>query len=245
MMVLLPIPLEVPGMPDPRHTAAALIFCLGVPFSVLGEAPAVPSATVSTSAAPKADPDLPQPLDAQEVQSLVTNPPFTRALNLSDSLALTGIAYVEGKPVATILNRETKQSFVVSEEPNAQGWKLAETNASKNLQHAVVKIMAGAEIVTVRYGEDQLTPGAKKPGPPTQGPGGPGGPPPGFDPRFRTSSLLGDDGREKYYSLPDNARDKFRDSVRQYREQNPNASMEQLSSFARKEFEKVQAESRR
>jgi hypothetical protein len=185
-------------------------------------------------------------VDAQDVQSLVTNPPFTRALNLSDSLALTGMAYVEGKPVATILNRETKQSFVVSEEPNAQGWKLAETNASKNLQRAEVKIMAGAEIVTVRYGEEQLTPGAKKPGPPSQGPGGP--PPPGGPPgdyRFRTSSLLGDGGREKYYSLSDGARDKFRDTVRQHREQNPNASMEQLGAFARKEFEKAQAEDQR
>jgi hypothetical protein len=95
----------------------------------------------------------------------------------------------------------------------------------------------------VRYGEEQLTPGAKKPGPPSQGPGGPPPPGGGPDPRFRTSSLLGDDGREKYYSLPDSARDKFRDTVRQYREQNPNASTEQLSAFARKEFEKVQSES--
>jgi hypothetical protein len=230
-------------MPDPRHTATALMLCLGAPFAALAEAPTapVPPTTVSKSA----DPELPQPVDAQDVQSLVTNPPFTRTLNLSDSLALTGMAYVEGKPVATILNRETKQSFVVSEEPNAQGWKLAETNASKNLQRAEVKIMLGAEIVTVRYGEEQLTPGAKKPGPPSQGPPGSPPPPGGYDSRYRTSSLLGDDGREKYYSLPDSARDKFRDTVRQYREQNPNASMEQLSSFARKEFEKAQAESRR
>lgn len=235
-------------MPDPRHTAATLMLCLGASVAVLGQEPTAPTPAVITPAVAKADPDLPQPLDAQEVHPLVTNPPFTRTLNLSDSLALTGLAYVEGKPVATIFNRETKESFVVSEEPNAQGWKLAETNASKNLQRAEVKIMAGAEIVTVRYGEDQITPGVKKPGPPSQGfgPGGPGGPPPpgGYDPRFRTSSLLGDGGREKYYSLPDNARDKFRDTVRQYREQNPNASMEQLSSFAQKAFERVQAESR-
>ena len=235
-------------MPILRHTAAALMLSLGVPFATQAEDAAAPAKPVTAPTPPPAiaDPDLPQPLDAQDVQSLVTNPPFTRALNLSDSLALTGMAYVEGKPVATILNRETKQSFVVSEEPNAQGWKLAETNASKNLQRAEVKIMAGAEIVTVRYGEDQLTPGAKKPGPPSSGPGGP--PPPGAPPgdyRFRTSSLLGDNGREKYYSLPDHARDRFRDTVRQYREQNPNVSMEQLSAFARKEFEKAQSENQR
>lgn len=229
-----------------RPTAAALVLCLVPSLVAQVNEPASPASTPSAAAPTqvKADPDLPQPMDAREVQSLVANPPFTRALNLSDSLALTGIAYVEGKPVATILNRETKQSYVVSEEPNAQGWKLAETNASKNLQRAEVKIMAGAEMVTVRYGEDQITPGAKRPGPPTHGYGS-GGSPPSGDYRFRTSSLLGDDGREKYYSLPDHLRDRFRDTVRHYREQNPNLSMEQLSSFARKEFEKVQAESRR
>ena len=46
------------------------------------------------------DPDLPKPLDATVAQGLITNPPFTRALNLSDSLQLTGVASVGGKPVA-------------------------------------------------------------------------------------------------------------------------------------------------
>lgn len=195
----------------------------------------------------KPDPDLPQPLSAQLAEPLLTNPPFTRALNLSDSLALTGIAYVEGRPVATLVNRETKESFVVSEEPNAQGWKLAQTNASKDLKRTEVKIMAGAEIVTVRYGDDQLTPQAKK-GPMPGRPPGPGGPPPDAyrsDGSIRTSSYLGEGGRERYYSLSDQARDRLRAVMQQRREQNPNASFEEHSAFARREFERIEAEDRR
>src|SRR3954468_11535189 len=78
-------------------------------------------------------PDLPQPVSPDELTALVTSSPFTRSLNLSDSLVLTGIAYIEGKPVATILNKATKENFVVSQEPNAQGWRLAETNATTQL----------------------------------------------------------------------------------------------------------------
>ncbi len=239
-----------------RRTLACCVLA-GLPFSYMqaqeapprppavGSAATVPTPTVKPS--PVQDPDLPQPLQEQEVQALVASPPFTRSINLSESLSLTGIAYVEGKPVATILNRETKESYVVSEEPNAQGWKLAELSASKDLHRAEVKIMSGGELVTVRYGNEQLTPGAKKPGAPA-GPGGPGGPPPGppgGEMRVRTSSYLGEGGRERYYQLSDSARDRFRDLIRQRREQNPNASMEELSVYARQQFEKIEAEDRR
>jgi hypothetical protein len=192
-----------------------------------------------------ADPDLPQPLDVTAAESsLVTNSPFTRALSLSESLALTGVAYVEGKPVVTLVNRTTKESYVVSDEANAQGWRLAETSASQELKRTQVKIMVGSEIVTVRYSDEQLAPPPRKP---SSGGASNGGPPSqGNDPnRVRTSSYLGDGGRDRYYALSDGARDRFRDMVRQHREANPNASFDQVSAYAKKEFEKVEAEDKR
>src|SRR5438067_2190625 len=78
------------------------------------------------------DADLPQPFDGAAAQEILSNSPFTRPLNLAHSLRLTGIAYVEGHPVGTFLNKETKESFILSEEPNAQGWRLAETNPSRS-----------------------------------------------------------------------------------------------------------------
>jgi len=195
--------------------------------------------------AAQADPDLPQPVDATAAESLLLNSPFTRALDLSNSLALTGIAFVEGKPVATIMNRATKESYVVSEVPNAQGWKLAETSATKDLKHTEVKIMTGAEIVTVRYGDDQLTPEARKGARPGQSNRSPGPPGSGGEPRFRSSSYLSDADRDKYRALSDGARDKFRELMRHQVESKPNAPMEEHSAFAQKEFQKIEAEDRR
>lgn len=190
------------------------------------------------------DKDLPQPFDMKEADMLLTRSPFTRVLSLSDALVLTGIAYLEGKPVATVLNRTTKESHVVSEEPNAQGWRLAEVNASTILNRTEIKLVVGGEIVSVRYSDEQLAPRTIRPG----GGGGPGGPPGGSPgaggERIRTSSLLGEN-RDRYFQLSDSARDKFRDLVRQRREQQPNASMEELSAFARREFERIEAEDRR
>lgn len=239
-----------------RHTCAAMQFSLLVslanaaepapsaPTTVASSAPAAPVPAAAPAVA-KADPDLPAPFDLKEAETLA-NSPFTRALNLSDSLALTGIAYVEGKPVATIHNRATKESYVVSEDPNAQGWKLVEMNASKDLHRAEVKIVANGETVTVRYGDEQLTPGAKKGSMPGGGgPPGSGGPPGGDPNRVRTSSYLGDGGRDRYFQLSDGARDKFRELMRQRREANPNASMEEMSAFARQEFEKIEADDRK
>ena len=122
--------------------------------------------SVIASAADKkksaADPDLPQPVDSALAQPLLDNSPFTRELNLSDSLTLTGIAYILGKPVATVFDKAKKTSYVVSEEPNAQGWKLAEASAAVAINRSIAKIMVGNEVVTVRYSSDQLSPGRQK-----------------------------------------------------------------------------------
>jgi hypothetical protein len=107
---------------------------------------------------PPADPDLPAPLDFSVAASLLVNPPFTRALNLSESLTLTGVAYMDGKPVATIKDSRTNQHHLVSEEPNALGWRLAEATPSSNLGYAEVKIMIGTETVAVRYSDTQMMP---------------------------------------------------------------------------------------
>jgi hypothetical protein len=104
------------------------------------------------------DPDVPEPFDASLAGALLENPPFTRALNLSESLLLTGVAYVDGKPVATVKDVRTNQNYLVSDEPNAMGWRLAEASPSMRLDRAEVKIMIGNEIVPVRYSETQMAP---------------------------------------------------------------------------------------
>ncbi len=186
------------------------------------------------------DPDLPQPMDANVAQALLESSPFTRALNLSDSLVLTGIAYIEGKPVATIVNKATRESYVVSEEPNVQGWKLAETSASTQLKHTQAKIMVGTEVVTVRYSDEAVTPEMMKKGgkPGRSEGGGEGG---GEKPR-RDYPKPSKEDRERFMSLSDGAREKFRQVMTENREKMMTATPEERMAFAKKMFEKVETD---
>ena len=75
----------------------------------------------------------PVTLTTSDFKELLENSPFTRTISLSDTLALTGVAQIGGRPVLTLLNRATKESILVSEEPNAQGWKIIEIYPSEEL----------------------------------------------------------------------------------------------------------------
>jgi len=110
------------------------------------------------------DPDLPQPIDSAAAQEILTNSPFTRSLDLSHTLQLTGIAYVEGHPMATFFNRQTKQSFVLSDEPDQAGWRLLEALPSTEFAQSTVKIQVMNELVTVGFEDRQIDPAASKKG---------------------------------------------------------------------------------
>jgi hypothetical protein len=184
------------------------------------------------------DSDLPQPFDAALAQPLLDSSPFTRSLNLSDSLTLTGIAYVDGKPVATLLDRATKESFIVSEEPNALGWTLAGATPDPELRHTQVRIMVGPELVTVRYGDDQLAPehARRNPGP------GPSSMVSSVTTRYKSSSYLGENGRERYYALSDKSREKFKESMHKLIDKHPELTAEQRATYAEKYYARAAAD---
>ena len=71
-------------------------------------------------------PYVPRPVETGDFGALTSQSPFSRSINLSDALILTGIAMVDQDQVATLLNKETKETFVVSSRLNAQGWKMVE-----------------------------------------------------------------------------------------------------------------------
>jgi hypothetical protein len=198
------------------------------------------------NADPGGDPDLPQPLDPTVAAALIEKPPFTRSLDLSQKLQLTGIAYVQGKPVATLMDRETKQNYLVSEEPNSQGWKLAKTNASKALKASSVQLQVGTETVTIHYGDTQLTP--------TSGSGRAG---PSVWPKeeevmrigedgkqyVRSSAYLSDADRDTYYrGWSREAHDKYRGILMEQREVMLKASPQERANIAKKMFDQVNAE---
>ena len=95
--------------------------------------------------------DLPKPLDTEIFKALKDAPPFRRVLSLSDSLVLTGVAKVADNTVVTVLNMATNESFVVSNEPNAQGWSLVSVEGKGNLRNVVATVDTGNQQVAIRF----------------------------------------------------------------------------------------------
>ncbi|MEZ5385640.1 MAG: hypothetical protein R3F13_08995 [Prosthecobacter sp.] len=183
------------------------------------------------------DPDLPQPIDYFFAEGLVTNSPFTRAVNLQASLQLTGVAYVDGHPIATVLNKDTQQRFVISEEPNALGWQLINATAGSDLNQTQVEVRIGEELIAMHYQGQQLSPG----GGPYESKARLAGSDKKEGGKSRTSSLLGEHGKKMYSSLSPEARDKFKELIRARTEQHPELTPEQNADYAQKIFAKIKA----
>ena len=186
------------------------------------------------------DPDLPKPLDATVAQGLITNPPFTRALNLSDSLQLTGVASVGGKPVATIKDRSTGKSYVVTDVPNERGWKLAEVTPATEIKRSEVRIYVGSELVSIRYKDAMpapVKPGSYMPSKiPTKEEYT------GKDEKgeyVRGMPYLTDDDRNRFREVPREIREKFLNVVHDHRDMLFKASHEERAAFVKKVYDSV------
>jgi len=196
-----------------------------------------PSGSVLQAPTP-VDPDLPQPLDFNFAESMVTQSPFTRAVNLETMLQLTGVAYLNGRPVATVLNKQTKQSFLVTEEPNQLGWRLLAVDPGTDPGNTHIEMMVGPETITMHYHSQAVNgPGEKK------GKGGASSSRMAASDgdKLRPSSLLGDQGKKLYASLSDAGRDKFKEMVKSRMEKHPESTPEQNSAYAQKVFAKLKA----
>ncbi|MCX6854182.1 MAG: hypothetical protein NTV80_04665 [Verrucomicrobia bacterium] len=187
------------------------------------------------------DPDLPQPFDPASLAPVAASSPFTRMVNVSDNLVLTGIAYIDGKPVATLFNRETKESHIVSGEPNFQGWVLNEALPAPDITRSRALITIGGEQVKVGYAsltaDDMKADGKRGKGDKDGGGGG--------GDKFKGGSRgPSEEDRKRYESLSEKARDKFRDMMRSKfsDEKFRNAPEEERRNVIRKEFERIEKE---
>lgn len=202
-----------------------------------------------------ADPDLPQAFDPSALATLARQSPFDRVVSFAETYLLTGIAHVEGRPLATLVNKETKQRFVVGAEPNAQGWRLAEASTTPDVRAASVKIFFGEEEVFLHY-TDVLKQPEKNP--------------PSSRRRevtpvdihrlaesdyvrkdengkayVRGSIYLPTADRDYYYNeMSSAARDQFRQVIRDSRDKMFSSSPDQRASFAKQAFDKAVADDR-
>lgn len=101
---------------------------------------------------------IPPPVTAADFSQLLEHPPFRRSLSLSESMVLSGVAVLPDGPMVTLWNRSTRESFVVGNNPNAQGWKLLELSQSTDLRSVTAIISAAGQELTVRFDPERLTP---------------------------------------------------------------------------------------
>lgn len=228
-----PQPAPLPAAADEPLLLSDLIPLPGEELPMANSAPPKPTGPV--------DPDLPQPFDPNTLVPMVQNSPFTRIVSVSDSLVLTGVAYVDGKPVVTLLDRQTKESLVVTEQPNLRGWTLVDASASTDITRAQARISIGGEPVSIRYDASALTKDALKKDKKDGGSKGDSGPP-GGDRYSRSSRGPSEEDRKKYESLSDKAKEKFRDGMREMFSSDKfrNASEEDRRNAVRSMFDRIQ-----
>ena len=208
-----------------RMAAAALLFTLAQ-----AQQPAAPAAK---------DPDLPQPFNMKLLTPLIANNPFNRVVNLSESLVLTGMAAVDGKPMVTLMDKVLKRTYVVTDEPNEDGWKLAEAPAQVPLKRAQVKISIGSEVVTIRHDSESQDESMKK------DKHSPGGGTPAGDPKDRGYNRGQRGGpspemRERWDKLSDSAKEKAKSLFRDNRERVTNMTDEQRRAFFESNFKTIE-----
>jgi hypothetical protein len=177
----------------------------------------------------------PAPVLAGDFTALTANSPFLRSLDLSQSLILTGIARIEGDLYATLFDRESRQTHIVSKSANVIGWRMVEVSGnSSDLETVTARIaVSSGEVFTVRFDENQLKPGEGKPG---GGPGPAPGQPASDSPanNYR-EGIRGDGFRgppppeivEKMSRLTEGQREKMILRIQELREKNPEISSEE------------------
>jgi hypothetical protein len=114
---------------------------------------------------------IPQSVSEASFAELKAHPPFSRSLDLSDSIILTGVARVGGTLYATLFEKETEVTRIVSSASNQEGWKLVQLGGNEAELETVTATVSisGGEVFSVRYNQEQLQPG---PGASRGAPGG-------------------------------------------------------------------------
>ncbi len=198
------------------------------------------------SQAAETDPDLPQPFDPSTLATLVESSPFNRAINPSDTLILTGLAYVGGKPIAHLLDSETKKTHVVSEKPNHDGWVLVDALPARDFKRAQVTIRIGGEEVTIRSNATAAADARKSnngapPPPPSSSDRG-RGPSEGDRGYSRDRRGPSKEDIERFQSMSQEAQEKVRNLFRDSREKLMNMSEDDRRNYIRSNVEKIYAE---
>ena len=105
---------------------------------------------------------LPEAVDEGYFAPLKERSPFTRPFNLSDTLVLSGVAKLDGEPVATLIDTADGQTLVISAIPNYLGWKLIELERPDDLDVAIASVtVETGDIIRVYYDKERVEEASK------------------------------------------------------------------------------------
>lgn len=101
----------------------------------------------------------PESVEKQQFAELTEHSPFTRVLDFSETVRLTGIAVIDGEQVATVHDREKGTSYVISGKPNDQGWKMVGVDSNTDLAEVVATFSVnGGKEIALQFDDKQLNP---------------------------------------------------------------------------------------
>lgn len=150
-------------------------------------------------------PVIPKPVNDESYSALIEKSPFLRSIGLSDSLVVTGVAYIEEDIFATLYDLKTRESYVVGEKSNSEGWQLVSVKGDQSdLETLTARIkIAGSEVVSIRYVKLDAKAFQKSKSSKSisrKSPGGGTGPHGGTDPRVLTRDQMADakNGAQNY-----------------------------------------------
>jgi hypothetical protein len=119
---------------------------------------------------------VPQGYAVERYAALWERSPFTTASAVEDAppaaakLALAGLARIGSEDTVTVLNKESQERIIVTQTPNAQGYKLVSVEPNADPLKVVVTLLKGDESIKVRFDPTLLAAQSKTAPPPGQNP---------------------------------------------------------------------------
>ncbi|MEM1441110.1 MAG: hypothetical protein AAGF67_02130 [Verrucomicrobiota bacterium] len=121
---------------------------------------------------PATEVESPQATSEEDFAALRTASPFARVLDPAQTYSLRGVAQLDDVSVATLYNRETKESFLVTPDgKGAKGFQLVEIERNLELDGVKARVSFAGEEVELIYDPAQFA-AAPRTGPSDGGKGG-------------------------------------------------------------------------
>ena len=176
-------------------------------------------------APPEALIGVPTNPEADDFAALKEASPFVRILNPAEIYTLKGVATLDDQPLATLYNRETKKSLLVSpDKASDEGIQLVEVAGGEGLEGVTATVSFAGEEVELKYQLQGLYPRSRGSGGPPQRGGG-------SDNGERRGPSQED--IERYKKLSDENRNQLRQYIGHIMKTYPNMSREERGNMIR------------